>query len=106
MSKKIESGGVTITEPKSPECEKMSACREDSQKLGEFIEWLRDTWEPKETELRGGIELGLYDINIEKVLAEYFEIDLDKVEDERRELILYCRMVNEEREKRKELMIE
>jgi len=103
-----EKSGTVVKEPKTPECEKMAACREDSQKLGQFIEWLREEWAPAEAERVGGdwSEIGFNDIHIENTLAQYFEIDLNKVENERRELLLYCRLNNAEREQRKELLIE
>jgi len=71
-----------------PECDKMIAVKSKSQPIGEFIEWLRG---------ERGIVLAEYDedhydgeflqavnIRIEDLLAEYFGIDLKRVEQERR----------------------
>jgi len=104
---KTSEGGTVVMEPKTPECEKMAACREDSQKLGMFIDWLRDEWVPSEAKRCNcdTAEISFSDIHIEKTLAQYFEIDLNKIESERRELLLYCRLSNEEREQRKQLLI-
>lgn len=74
----------------TPECDRLAAVREDSQMIGEFLDWLNsakgyrlctlerrpwmdepETWQP------------IY-IGIERVLAEYFSINLDKVEQEKR----------------------
>ncbi len=68
------------------ECEKLAQVAPESQKLGEFIDWLRDDQ---------GITLCIFDgrqfqhhgRRIEELLADYFEIDLDKVETERRALL-------------------
>lgn len=94
-------------QPECPECEKLTQVSEESQKIGFFLEWLsgqgiilakydhdfsgtlRDsegneedydemlmpTWEYKG------------DTGINKLLAAYFDIDLDKVETERRTLL-------------------
>lgn len=77
--------------PPCPECDKMLAVQNRSQDIGEFLEWLRgerglhlaeyddDFWEGK--------FLKPVNIRIEDLLAEFFEIDLNKVEAERRALL-------------------
>jgi hypothetical protein len=72
---------------KHPECDKLLAVKERSQAIGEFLEWLTGekgvvlaTWFPP-----GRLESGGY--RIEKLLAEFFEIDLDKVEQEKRVML-------------------
>lgn len=73
---------------KYPEHEKQRAIVDKSQAIGEFLEWLPST----------GIVFGKWDaegrdrmwatrIDIEKLLAEYFEIDLEKIEEEKRQMI-------------------
>lgn len=69
-----------------PECEKMKDVQEDSQKIGEFLDWLLNKrglvickWEKS-----GYFE---YRRNIEELLAEYFGIDLNKVEKEKRQML-------------------
>lgn len=67
-----------------PECEKLLAVSKESNSIGQFLDWLTG---------EKGFELGKYPedtdhlvpavYNIEKLLAEYFDIDLDKVEEER-----------------------
>ena len=98
------------------ELEKLEAVSERSQVIGEFLEWLFETknchiaryftneeyesdvnvWFDKslsddETSIKRHIvgegELIPLHINIEKLLAEFFEIDLVKVEEERREIL-------------------
>ena len=68
------------------ECDKMLAVRDESHTLSMFLDWLIDQ----------GIRLARYDDDdrlcpiiktFERLLAEYFEIDLDKVEEERRALL-------------------
>lgn len=69
-----------------PECAKISANREESRKIGNFIEWLQET----------GRFIGKRDeddcmdeesLTIENLLAEYFGIDMAKVEEERQQML-------------------
>ena len=86
---------------KYPECEKLSQVRDKSQVIGEFLDWLvcekeislvrftdRDTDDPDDP----GYEF--INTSIERLLAEFFEIDLNKVEKEK------CTMLGELREAR------
>jgi hypothetical protein len=81
---------------KTPECDKMAKVRDQSQSIGEFLEWLSGK----------GIHLGKqfnyndvdyseflpYSYTTEELLAEFFEIDLNKVEEERRALLEELRL--------------
>ena len=88
----------------TPECNKMLKVRENSQAIGEFIEWLRTEKHYEITETITYTETRehlmsdkTYEVtlertvpikqSIERLLAEYFDIDLDKVELERREIL-------------------
>ena len=72
-----------------PECEKLAKIAPESQKIGEFLDWLRNQgihlckWE--ETHCSAGDPEDLVEIREprENLLAKYFEVDLDKVEEER-----------------------
>lgn len=69
------------------ELDKMEAVKEKSQAIGEFLEWL------------GGEDIALcryrekfgryipFALNIEELLAAFFEIDLIKAESEKRKLL-------------------
>lgn len=74
-----------------PECEKMAAVKDQSQKIGEFIEWLRSEkdWEICEWwgKLNHGGSYSPARFSTENLLAEFFNIDLDKVEKERRQML-------------------
>lgn len=73
----------------TPECDKMMAVRDDAAVLTEFLDYL---------DLRG---LQIWDVerhgkyapsapfggSREQLLADFFKIDLDKVEEEKRELL-------------------
>lgn len=106
-----------MEEPTCPECEKMAKVRDQSQKIGEFLEWLRgekeivfctyhqhskscyDNEEDYEDHkyARCGYredDLAPAPIRTEEILAEFFDIDLDKIEQERRALLEYCRERN------------
>lgn len=76
---------------KYPECEKMQGVKDKSQAIGEFLEWLGSEkevflakWELDEYEDEY-ITRFLY--SAEKLLAEFFNIDLNKVEQERRQIL-------------------
>lgn len=80
--------------PATPETDKLIAAAEGSQAIGEFLEWLGE----QGTHLAryggsGGDVLLPYHPRggINGLLATYFEIDLDKVEQERRALLQYVR---------------
>ncbi|KKN64887.1 hypothetical protein LCGC14_0487210 [marine sediment metagenome] len=86
---------------KHPECEKIQANRDESQKLGAFLEWLQNDQQ---------VTLCICDENIaeeydedrympirtgiEKLLAKYFEVDLDKAELERQAMLAGLRQNN------------
>ena len=89
---------------KTPECDKLKAVSGSSQDIGEFLDWLtgekgltvcneheHDEWCEGEDEIiMCGTQSKEYTpamLNIEKLLAEYFEIDLNKVEKERRAIL-------------------
>jgi len=69
-----------------PEHEKLKAVKDRSQAIGKFIEWL-------ETDKRMAIchndGQGYWPTGtpITKLLAEHFEIDLDRLEDEKRQMM-------------------
>jgi hypothetical protein len=82
----------------TPEINKLKAVQPVSQQIGEFIRWLTDekkivfaTWhneneEDEEEEGRLWPE-PMGDAAIEKLLAEFFHIDLNKVEQEKRAIL-------------------
>lgn len=78
-----------------PEHQKMRAVREQSQFIGQFIDWLQN-----ETDLRicsyadddGGYYLA--HISTEKLLAQYLEIDLKRLEEEKCEMVAEMRKLN------------
>lgn len=66
------------------EIEKMLKVKEKSQVIGEFIEWLQENFV-----LAKYYKDKLYSefISIEDLLAQYFNIDLKKVEEEKRKIL-------------------
>lgn len=86
-----------MSKTKYPECEKMNAVSEDSNKIGAFLDWLNNEqcvvlaryYDDVECENCEETSKQLLPIrlSIEELLAEYFDIDLDKVEKERREIL-------------------
>jgi len=78
------------------ECEKLYAVNDESQKLGEFLDWLKrkyylcEFFEDYIPELDENYSpAGYYPIrkSINQILAEYFKIDLGKIEKERRQIL-------------------
>lgn len=96
---------------KHPEHQKLSAIREQSQRFGDFLEWLKNNkkfvlaqrypiaeydpeteeYYPSETET----ELAPCGCDTNKLLAEYFNIDLMKLEAEKRSMLDEIRKHNE-----------
>jgi hypothetical protein len=92
-----------------PECEKLAAVADKSHTCGEFIDWLRDEhniclarWAPTEADQVLNRMMDRYArpekeellqcfIPIEKLLAGFFQIDMDKVETERRAMLKQIR---------------
>lgn len=83
-----------------PELEKLQAVKEKSQEIGFFLEMLlgkytlcefknEETWYDQEFDEEFSNPEGYYPIrrSIQDLLAEYFEIDMDKVEAERRQIL-------------------
>ena len=85
----------------TPECDRMLAVKDKSQVIGNFLEWLdsvglvidRIATKKDERDDDGednGIEEGQrlpYYESIEKLLARYFKIDLNKVDAEQRAIL-------------------
>lgn len=87
----------------TPEIDKMHAVKAASQAIGEFLEWLQErrielaqyhehseSCEDEEGDTVCGLNpdrLYSFHYQTEKLLAEYFEIDLRKVEDEKQALL-------------------
>lgn len=91
---------IKAHQPPCPECERLSNVADDSNKIGEFIDWLRmNEMDIVEYDERG--ELRDYpshtgNVGINNLLAKYFGIDLNKVEQERRALLDWLRSQHEE----------
>jgi hypothetical protein len=83
-------------QPECPECEKMSDVSKESNAIGDFLDWLENEkwfvlarWSTRDT-----LYAAQPDKN--KLLAEYYDIDLEKVEQERRDLLNWIRESNNE----------
>lgn len=75
-------------EMKTPELDKMKKVSEDSQKIGEFLDWLKGKYEiARWGDISGVDRLFPINENTEQLLADYFNIDLIKCEKERREIL-------------------
>lgn len=85
-----------MNRPETPECDKLAAIADQSQEIGEFLDWLGEQ----------GIRLASYtqwdepvlveiSDSFERLLARYFEIDLDKVDREKWALLKWLRSQHE-----------
>ena len=73
------------------ECDKLVKVSKESNKIGSFLDWLRSEknfiiCQYSEND-DGDEELFPVGHNIEKLLAMYFKINMDKVEKERRQML-------------------
>ena len=74
----------------TPTLDKMLEIQEQSQLCGEFLEWLQSKYAmfDKKQKRDNGIFLGSGDyINTEKLLAEFFGIDLEEAEREKETIL-------------------
>jgi hypothetical protein len=106
--------GTVIEHAASPELDKLHAVKDKSQACGEFVEWLGEkhgvvlakphihtrfcregesAFGPINCDARSG-ELVRDHVTLTKRLAEFFEIDMDKVEEEKRALLDEIRKAN------------
>lgn len=84
-----------------PEHEKLKALEGDNQTCGLFLEWLLDKYtlskphsHSKQCYDEDDLDCGLHDaeivpisISVQKILAEYFEIDLKKLDAEKEQML-------------------
>ena len=74
--------------PKYPECEKLAIVSDESQTIGVFLDWLCE-----EMDVNVEYDTGL---TINELLAKFYDIDLNKVEEERRAILEYIRTINDD----------
>lgn len=97
-----------MSEPATPELDKLKRVQNSSQTIGAFLEWLTSTkhlviakWEKsindddEEVESLEPARFGSYG-TIEGLLAEYFSIDLKKVENEKQAILTRFREKTQE----------
>lgn len=78
-----------------PECEKLSNISDQSQLIGNFLEWASGTQEFHMCIYSGHSEEYLpIGMATERLLAKFFKINLDKVEEERRQMLDEVRKSN------------
>lgn len=82
--------------PVYPEHEKMKPIAEQSQAIGEFLDWMsgKGFHLLKWHEFDDGTHDYITAPSVVKLLAEFFDIDLDKIEREKRAMLDYMRGAN------------
>ena len=84
-----------------PEHDKLTAIQAQSQKIGEFLEWLQcdkhvrllGEYGSKTTEEGEPVYVPIRQSK-QQLLAEFFEIDLAKLEEEKRQMLAKCRAMH------------
>lgn len=72
---------------KTPEHEKLSQVKDLSQEIGSFLDWIQSQGMCLAKFNEGEEHYWPVNKRIEQILAEYFEIDLNKLEKEKIEMI-------------------
>ncbi len=75
----------------TPELDKLHKAADSSQCCGEFLEWLLQKYELC---TRNGGRLVPISAGIDKLLAEFFDIDLGKIEQEKMEVLSNLRKLS------------
>ncbi len=83
------------TDEAYPECAKLAEVSGMSQAIGEFLEWMGQDTPIVLAQYGEDGDLFMASTNREKLLAEFFEIDLNKVEKERRAMLDSIRKAND-----------
>lgn len=89
---------TTNTPDPYPELEKLRQVSEESRTISSFMEWAEyKGYRLVRTHEEDGATFE-FSVNVEQAMAEYFEIDMAKVEAERRELLAKVRRTQAEAE--------
>lgn len=84
-------------QPKYPECEKVAAVRDKSQTIGNFLEWLHhEKGVVFRKHVEGEFHAQPFNYNIQRLLAEFFDIDLDKFHQEQNQMLAEIRQQHKE----------
>lgn len=78
---------------KYPEHEKLKLIKDQSQIIGEFLAWLQYKKKISLCTIENDDYVGYYK-RIEEILANYFDIDLNKIEKEKMEMLNEIRNAN------------
>ena len=80
--------------PSYPEHDKLRPVKDKSQAIGEFLEWASDRGWYLAEHVNGSYHLYAVAYSIQTVLADYFEIDLNRLDDEKRAMLDEIRSAN------------
>lgn len=70
-----------------PEHEKLAKVKDESQAIGEFLEWLENHGEYELGAVAEDLKLYPLGKSIERILAEYFKVDQRKLEAEKQTML-------------------
>lgn len=70
-----------------PECEKLAEKAKESAVISNFLEWLEENDISLVRDWEGYQGVGVTTSEYNQLLARYYDIDLNKVEDERRDIL-------------------
>ena len=83
-------GEIELKEPATPTLDKMTGVQKESQTIGEFLEWLINKTGYVLCKEEHGDYYPIWDSS-EKILADYFEIDLKEAEKEKKAVMKFIR---------------
>ena len=84
-----------MTTPNYPEHDKLTLCKDQSQIIGEFLDWLTYEKSIHLAKWNRYNEMVPDHTNTQELLAEFFEIDLNVLEQEKRTMLDELRKANE-----------
>lgn len=86
-----------VVTPEYPEHEKLALVKDKSQAIGEFLDWLSERGIRLAQQDQGRRYDEFWPIQRDKIglIAEFFEIDLNVLEDEKRAMLEWTRKLNQ-----------
>lgn len=81
-----------------PEHDKLAAVKDNSQVIGEFLDWLQNEQSIALCKATGPDHCPFQPIHhgIQSILADYYDIDLDVIEQEKQAMLTEMRNLNED----------
>ncbi len=103
----IKDNKVVIREPKIPELEREKVSSDDAGIVRGFLDWLFEEWMAEQEEAgKDTWDIRLNQLSRPQLLHAYFDLDEDKLESERRKILVCVRIHNADRDLRKDKKVQ